>query len=170
VLDTLQPASPFAGFPLVGRALRVAPVDGLVWRRFTTRNAGLPARPGATAIGDVTVLWIGPHRYWAYSENPQADFAAIAGADADVTDFTGARATVEITGPAARRVLAKLVPIDVDPSVFGPGAAGATLCGHIDVMLWNTDAAYRLSCSRSFARSLWTQIAHAAAEFVSIHR
>jgi sarcosine oxidase subunit gamma len=167
VLDTLQPASPFAGFPLVGRTLRVAPINGLVWRRLTTRNPDLPTRPSATVIGDATVLWIGPRQYLAYSDDPQADFAAIAGADAEMTDFTGARATVEITGPAARRVLAKLLPIDVDPTVFGPGAAGATLSGYIDVMLWNTGDAYRLSCSRSFARSLWGQITHAAAEFVT---
>ena len=135
-----------------------------------------PPRPGRAASGPIALIWTAPGQWLALDESRAGlarfafarELAAALGGMASVTDLTGARAVLRLSGPAAVEVLRRLVPVDVDEEVFGPNAAALTLASHIGVTLWRVpDAAptYEIACYRSFAESLADAVLDAAAEF-----
>lgn len=134
----------------------------------------VPQRPACTTAGTVELIWTGPGQFLALDTAREGaarfgfarDLAARLGTAASVTDLTGARAVLRLTGPAVRDTLAKLVPIDLDDSVFPAGAAALTSAAHIGVTLWRPDAtAWDIACYRSFGGSLAHAVLEAAAEF-----
>ena len=137
----------------------------------TAAALGLRSSSGCTALGAATFVWTGPGQWIAIAEGAPADLryrlAAIPDGLATLTDLGGARAVLCIRGTAARRVLAKLLPVDVHPAAFGPGDGAATIAGHIPVLAWLTDdvAGFRVACGRSYAASMWHAVGAAAAEF-----
>ncbi|HEV7263320.1 MAG TPA: sarcosine oxidase subunit gamma family protein [Falsiroseomonas sp.] len=151
-----------------GAALATALLDGF--------GLALPQRAGCTAAGALELVWTGPGQWLALDAGRKdvARFgfaralAARLGGAASVTDLTGARAVLRLSGPAVREMLAKLVPIDLDESVFPPGAAALTLAGHMGVTLWRPPTAkdaWHIACYRSFGESLAHDVLEAAAEF-----
>jgi heterotetrameric sarcosine oxidase gamma subunit len=177
-------ASSAAGVTLTERAfpaLAALAVRTDAASRFSERLAagfGVAAPPvqAAAIASPITVIWTGPDQYLAiddaHKETEHFDFArdlaAQLGDAASVTDVTGARAIIDIAGPQAPDVLAKLVPIDLDDAVFPPGAAAATLAGHLAVLLWrhaDEPARYSIATPRSFAASLAHAVLDAATEF-----
>jgi sarcosine oxidase subunit gamma len=116
----------------------------------------LGVTPGlrATLAGERTIIGIAPRQWLAVGPAPglAEAFASLA----DVTDLTGARTVFDVSGPGARRGLSRLLPIDLHPSAFGPGAAAQTIAAYIGVLVWREGdvPAFRLSCYRSFARAL----------------
>lgn len=136
----------------------------------------LPRRPGCTAAGTREAIWTGPGQWLALDAGLAhlarfgfaRDLAAALGASASVTDLTGARAVLRLSGPAARDTLAKLLPVDLDEDVFPPGAAALTLAGHVGVTVWRSpvgEGAWNLACQRSFGESLLHAVLDAAGEF-----
>ncbi len=134
----------------------------------------LPQRPGCAGSGAVELVWNGPGQWLALDSAREGigrfgfarELAARLGAAASVTDLTGARAVLRLTGPAVRDTLAKLLPVDLHESVFPAGAATLTLASHIGVTLWRPDeAAWDIACYRSFGESLAHAVVEAAAEF-----
>ncbi len=111
-------------------------------------GVGLPD-PGRYLQGDgVRVVWSG------------LDQAFVIGAH--VSDLTGAAlsdqsdawAAFALSGPSARNVLARLVPVDLRAGAFGPGHAMRTLFGHMACILMQTDAErYEVLVFRSMAGS-----------------
>jgi methylglutamate dehydrogenase subunit D len=134
-----------------------------------------PERPGA-AFGDrATLIWSGPGQFMALIPDPGAAFAdatireAFAGA-ASVSDQSGGRCLVRISGANARDMLAKVCSLDLHPTAFPAGAAAATSIDHTNVLLWRgpeTDGelAFNLLLPSSFATSLWRTLADSAAEY-----
>ena len=57
---------------------------------------------------------------------------------------------MRLTGPAAAEVLARLVPIDLDPAAFPPGRVARTMLGHMMAVLIATPDGYDILVMRSF--------------------
>lgn len=136
-----------------------------------TRGLDLPP-PGRASIGrDLTIVATGPGQWLAVGEDFSADlagqlFAPLSGA-CTLVRADDARVLLHIGGPAARKMLAKLLSIDLHPRVFSPGTAAVTLAAGIAVTLWQLDPTprYALATPRSTARSLWHWLVEAAAEY-----
>jgi sarcosine oxidase subunit gamma len=135
-----------------------------------------PTRPERVARGAVALVWAGPGQWLALSRGATGvarfafapELSAMLGDAASVTDLTGARAVLRLSGPRVRDALAKLVPIDLDDAAFPPGAAALTVGGHIGLHLWRLEGevpAFDLACHRSYGGSLAEAVLHAAAEF-----
>jgi methylglutamate dehydrogenase subunit D len=84
---------------------------------------------------------------------------------ASIINQTDGRCVFRISGPNLREVLAKGVPLDLDPRAFGPGDTALTLVGHISVHFWqlDRDPTYEFAVPRSFAASFCEWLFAAAA-------
>jgi sarcosine oxidase subunit gamma len=86
---------------------------------------------------------------------------------ASVANQTDGRSIFQISGPNAHEVLARGLPIDLDPRVFGPGDTALTLAAHINVHFWQLDPspAYEFAVPRSLAASFCEWLLAAAAKY-----
>lgn len=124
-------------------------------------GVSLPSTPERVEGNGIAFLWSGPDQWIAAAERTggrdlERELKPVLAGLAAVTDQTDARAILRISGPRAREVLAKGVPLDLHPRVFAPGSVAITHASHIGVILWQLDAAptYELAVFRSFAQSL----------------
>ncbi len=127
-----------------------------------------PPAPGRwTQAGALVAVWLGPGHFLLQREGDAALMAELAPAIGDraaLIDLTDARATLRLTGPATRDILAALLPIDLHPRAFAPGHAATTVAVHLTVQVRQLDATtYDLAVSRSFAGSLWRALELAGA-------
>ncbi|MBM2576276.1 sarcosine oxidase subunit gamma [Jannaschia sp. Os4] len=108
--------------------------------------AGVEAAPGpglsATGPGG-TLLRVEPLKWWWLHDGTAAPDGLA------VVDLSAARVHVALSGPGARDVLARLVPLDVDG--MAEGAVASTLSHHTSVTLWRAPEAWRLIVPRSYA-------------------
>ncbi len=129
------------------------------------------AAPGAVAVKNGGMLiWSGPDQFYAMYPREKAatldklkqTFAAVT----SISDQSGSRSLIRMSGPRVRDCLAKMVPIDLHPAVFRPGDAAATRMGHIAVSIWR-DAGdnFNILVSASFADTLWRGILDHGAEY-----
>lgn len=86
---------------------------------------------------------------------------------ASISDQSGGRTVLRISGPHARDVLAKGLPIDLDPRVFPLGSAATSVISHMGVQLWQLDdtRSYDIAIFRSLSESFWSWLTASAAEF-----
>lgn len=132
----------------------------------------LPSTPARSAAGDLSALWIGPDQ-WLVSfhqdRSPDAErgLAAACSQQAGMVEVGDGRAVLRVSGPKARDVLAKGVPIDLHPSVFQPGHAASTVAAMIDIHLAqiDEDPTYEIVLFRSLAGSFWHWLESSSAEF-----
>jgi len=124
-------------------------------------GANLPPPNHALADGDVTWLWSGPDSWLAMAETGLDARLAAASSHAAITDQSDGKAIFLVSGPRAREILEKLVPIDLHEAEFLPGHTALTLAGHIPVQIWREDGAFALACFRSFAAALHHALAQA---------
>ncbi len=86
-----------------------------------------------------------------------------------VTDLSDNYVTLFLRGPRALDLLAKGVPIDLDPEVFPPGCCAQTLMSKAEVILYRgVEAAgdtYTLLCRPSFAQYIFAWLEDAAQEY-----
>lgn len=67
-------------------------------------------------------------------------------------NVSDARAVLEVKGPYARDVIAKLAPVDLHPTSFEPGDFRRTRLGQVAAAFWMTDdQTFRVICFRSVA-------------------
>jgi len=89
-----------------------------------------------------------------------------------VTDVSDNYVTLELSGPRVRDLLAKGVPIDLDPTVFLPGRCAQTLMSKAEVLLYRgeDEAAERftLHCRPSFAQYAFAWLEDAAQEYGAV--
>lgn len=135
-------------------------------------GAPLPEHGRFTLAGSVLVLWAGPELWMVAGaeEGRRVDLAPFAGAlapHAAVVDQDHGRAIVQLSGPRARDVLARLCAVDVHPRSFGPGRVAATRMAHVGALLAQIDDAptFDIHVMRSFAVSFFEELAAAAAPF-----
>ena len=125
------------------------------------------------AGGELSVLWLGPDE-WLVLTAPGAEAGtsaglseALAGQHCAVTDVTGNRALLRLSGAPAREVLAKGCSLDLHPSRFAPGQCAQTLLARSGIILSQIDDApsYDILPRRSFAEYTWRWLEDAMAEY-----
>jgi sarcosine oxidase subunit gamma len=127
-------------------------------------GCALPTQPNsAGAEGPTRILWLGPDEWlvvvddpdpWAGPNTVARLREALGDHVAAVVDVSGAQAALGVTGPQAREVLERAVPLDLHPRSFQPGQVKQTLLGrHCGASLHLLDATptFDLYCRRSFA-------------------
>ena len=78
-------------------------------------------------------------------------------------NVSDARAIFDVSGPAAREVVAKLAPVDLSPGEFAPGQFRRTRLAQVPAALWMPDAErIRLVVFRSVARYVYDLLEVAA--------
>ena len=166
----LAPEGPFegCGLPLLAgdatlvaspevARVSVAPFSGQLEAASATlrerTGTGLPAAGRA----EDAVVWAGAG-LWLVEGYAPADVAGWLAGRAAVADQSDGWAGMRLTGPAAADVLARLVPLDVDPGSFPPGAAARSLLRHVPLLLVSREAGFDLLVPRSFAATVVDEI------------
>lgn len=124
-------------------------------------GAVLPLKANTVATADArTIVWLGPDE-WLVLGLPGSETAlaaaldaAVAGLHAAVTDVSGNRVLLRLTGPGAADVLAKGCSLDLDPRVFAPGQSAQTLVARAQVLLLARGDGFDILPRRSFGRYL----------------
>ena len=190
---SLRPVSALAGLAVPGRYGRpggepgviIAERVGLGLATVATRK-GAPFRaavkasygvdlPDASAIAhgpNVSFVGYGPGQWLAVSETLvnealARDLAQRLKGLASISDQSGGRTVLRLSGPRARDVLAKGLPIDLHPRSFAPGSAATSTISLMGVQLWQMDDAptYDIALFRSVSASFWRWLTASAAEF-----
>lgn len=138
-------------------------------------GVALPAGSRLAAGRKADFIGTGPGQWFVVSETLRngalaRDLAENLRGLASISDQSDGRAVVRISGPKARDVLAKGLPIDLDPRVFMPGDAATSLISYIGVQLWLVDGTptYDIAVFRGFAESFWGWLTASAAEFGAV--
>ena len=86
---------------------------------------------------------------------------------ASISDQSGGRTVLRVSGPRARDVLAKGLPIDLDPRAFPLGSAATSTISLMGVQLWQTDdtRSYDIAIFRSVSASFWRWLTASAGEY-----
>ena len=132
-------------------------------------------RPSGVACSAVcqdgaAAIWVGPDR-WLIVEKAGRDLerllsAALPARQAAITNQGHSRCVLRLTGPEARNVLRKGTTLDLDATRFSPGEARATGLFHINALLHcRSEDSFDIYVARSFGRSFFELITHAAAEY-----
>ena len=126
-----------------------------------------------TSAAEVTVLWLGPDE-WLLVTNPGEEAAligrlreALGDIHAAVTDVTGNRTRLRLSGPGARETLMKGCSLDLHPRSFRPGQCAQTLLARGGIILHQIDDAptYDIYPLRSFSEYTWMWLSDAVAEY-----
>ena len=136
----------------------------------------LPSSPERIQGRDIAFVWYGPDQWLAVAgrgsgagRDIEMELKPLLAGLASVVDQSDGRAVVQISGPRARDVLAKGLPIDLHPRAFKANGVAITHASHIGVILWQTDAAptYEIALFRSFSDSFTHWLLEAAAEYTN---
>lgn len=123
---------------------------------------------GGVAKEAKSAFGIAPGRFLVIdqAEGLAADLkAAVPATDGAVTDLSHGRTAIRIAGPKAEWVLSKLFAIDFALTAFPVGAGRATQHHDVLAQIQRTGSdRFDLYVFRSFARSFWTTLVHAAEE------
>ena len=132
----------------------------------------LPTSSRVAQGSQLSFIGYGPGQWLAVSESLANEALArdsprkLAGL-ASISDQSGGRTVLRISGPRARDVLAKGLPIDLDPRAFPLGSAATSAISHMGVQLWQIDdtRSYDIAIFRSLSESFWRWLTASAAEF-----
>jgi sarcosine oxidase subunit gamma len=137
-------------------------------------NCLLPVGPNTVqSTDDITVLWLGPDE-WLVLTAPGGETdlierlrTALADVHAAVTDVSGNRARLRLSGPHAREVLAKGCGLDLHPSRFKPGQCAQTVLARVGIILHQIDdrPSFDIFVRRSFGEYTWVWLKDAMAEY-----
>jgi len=106
--------------------------------------------PGQVSGTDARLIWFGMGQAMLLGPVP----ADALKPHAALTDQSDGWALVELRGPGASDVLARLVPIDLRASVFGEAQTARTMLGHMNVSLTAVQGGYDILAFRSMAKTL----------------
>lgn len=134
-------------------------------------------RPGVSASdGKTQVTWNGPNSWMVVCRDDEAGrkpgellatLQKTIGKLGAVVDQSHGRCCLRLSGPRARRVMAKNTAIDLHPRAFGPGQCAMTSVAHMNATVVQIDdePTYDLYVIRSMARSFAHAIEHSCHEF-----
>jgi len=190
---TLHPLSALSGIAVPGRygegepSLVITELTGLGLATVACRKGqaaalsaavrkayglDLPASSRVAQGAAVRFIGYGPGQWLAVSEALAnealaSELAAKLQGLASVSDQSGGRTVLRVSGNRARDVLAKGLPLDLDPRAFPLGSAATSAISHIGVQLWQADdtRSYDLAIFRSLSESFWRWLTASAAEF-----
>ena len=191
----LRPSSALAGVASPGRFGKASGEPGVVIQeRSGLGLATVAARKGQAAAlkqavtgsygvelpdssrlahgSTVSFIGYGPGQWLAVSETLgnhtlARDLAERLKGLASISDQSGGRTVLRISGPRAGDVLAKGLPIDLDPRGFPLGSAATSTISLMGVQLWQTGdpQSYDIAIFRSVSQSFWRWLAASAAEY-----
>jgi sarcosine oxidase subunit gamma len=161
-----------AGLGLATVAARKGQAAALKAATLEAYGVDLPDSSLVAQGPQVSFLGYGPGQWLAISsglgsEALAVDLAARLKGLASISDQSGGRAVIRISGPRARDVLAKGLPIDLDPRAFEPGDAATSTISLMGVQIWQVDDAptYDIALFRSVSESFWRWLTSSAGEF-----
>ena len=112
-----------------------------------------------------TIFRTGPLAFWCVGPEND-DLGSKLQGKAIVTPLSHSRTRISIDGSAARKVLAKGLPLDLHPGVFTPGTFAMTGLHHTPVLLHCVgENRFELYAMRTFAMDAWEWLQDAALEF-----
>jgi sarcosine oxidase subunit gamma len=168
------------GVTIAERAgLGLATVAARKWEARTLQDrvrdaygVDLPQNSHVVVGRNVIFIGYGPGRWLPVSE-PLAhaararDLAERLKGLASISDQSSGRTVIRVSGPRARDVLAKGLPIDLDSRAFPPGSAATSTISLMGVQLWQADGtrSYDIAVFRSLSGSFWRWLTASAAEF-----
>lgn len=184
-IDSPLAARPAPENPEARITLREIPIGGLVqaaaWRgRYRplceqvgeALNMAVPDAPSRWNETDGSEIFtVAPDRLWCLAPAGDTRIEALQKAiDEDTgctTDLGHSHVRVRIEGPAARRLLATEIAIDLDANAFSAGRIARTTFHHVPVTLQCRDAqegVFDLFLPRTFAASTWEYLLDLAHE------
>ena len=144
---------------------KFAAADAVMLKEY---GVALPP-PGKRVSSElISFVWTGPGAWLALAagaDDLDRELAKELGALASVTDASGGRAVLRLSGLRAIGVLARGLPLDLHPRVFKTGDAATTHCDHITATIWRLDdePTFELAVPRSYAESFAHWLAAAVA-------
>jgi sarcosine oxidase subunit gamma len=161
-----------SGAALASVMARKGKIAELCARVKERHDIDLPMTPRVSAKDGTRFIWAGLGRWLvtapneapsAFERNLRETLAGLA----SVSNQSDGRAIIRVSGLRARDALAKGVPIDLDPRVFGPDDTAMTVAAHINIHFWQNDPipTYDIAVFRSLAASFCEWLLDAAAEF-----
>jgi methylglutamate dehydrogenase subunit D len=160
------------GLGLATVAARRGKADALSQAVANAYGVDLPTSSRVIQGSQVSFIGYGPGQWLAVSaslanEALARELSAKLAGLASISDQSGGRTVLRISGPHARDVLAKGLPIDLDPRAFPLGSAATSAISHMGVQLWQLDdtRSYDLAIFRSVSESFWSWLTASAAEF-----
>jgi methylglutamate dehydrogenase subunit D len=121
----------------------------------------------AASAGEVTIFAVGPERLWLTAPPAMGLCARLRSAlspeEATVTELGHSRIVLRIEGALGPALLARAVPIDLDPASFTVGSLAQTGLHQVGVLLHRAgDRAFDLYLPRSYAQSMCEWLAETA--------
>lgn len=129
-----------------------------------------PTGPRRTGDATLSLIGTGPGTWLAHTDTASPFWAdelrdRLTGL-ASVSDQSSAYVVLRLSGPGARIVLQRGMPIDLHPDAFGPGSVASSVISHVGVIVWQLDDAptYEVATFRSVSGSFrhWLDITAAA--------
>ena len=164
--------APRTGLTLLHVAARRGKTGALVEAVRAVYAVEPPLKPRLAEGRNVAFAWAGPDQWLAIAEERGApvlerELKAATSGLASIANQSDGRTVIAVSGPLARDLLSKHLPIDLHSRAFKPGDVALTYASHVGVILWQTDAAptFELACTRSFADTLWRWLVQAGAEY-----
>lgn len=125
----------------------------------------------AVSHGQRTVFRVAPERLWLAGPSNDPGLRAIdvgsLGEEAIVTEIGNSRTVVRVTGTAARLLLNRGLPVDLDATEFPANAFAQSVIQHIPVLVHRIRAeghdAFDVYVTRDYAVSFWEWLTGAAA-------
>ena len=163
--------------------VRVRPADSQIMADLEAAvGFALPRQANTTAASATALaLWLGPDQWWIVTPGPEPESgprlaeslrAALAGRRGAITDIGDSRTCVQVSGPRARDLLSKGLPLDLHPRAFAPGRCAQSHLAKAGVVLHlvadpgDTEGpTFELYVLRSFAEYLWLWLEDAAREY-----
>lgn len=145
-------------------------------QRFRERlGIELPRGPNRTSMGDLALAGTAPGAWLASRERAGNEFARslaeIVGDLASVSDQSDGYAVLRIRGPEVRKVLSKMLFIDLHSRKFKVGDVAGTVGAHMSATIWRLadgndgTGTFEVAVYRSLAASFWCYLSDSAAEF-----
>ncbi|WP_299657098.1 sarcosine oxidase subunit gamma [uncultured Tateyamaria sp.] len=157
--------------PMQGMITLRGPLSDAKLKKAATTVAGvdMPGAGQAHVADDRGLCWMSPDELLvlcpyddvaANTETMQSHLGDLHSLCVDVSD---ARAVFDLSGPHAREVLAKLVPVDMAPDQFTPGMFRRTRMAQVPAAFWMHDSdTIRIVCFRSQAQYVFDLLTTAA--------
>lgn len=130
-----------------------------------------PLAPGrvSRAQGDVRLYQPAPDRLWITADDQGSVNAVISRVDStrfSALDLSSSRVVIEISGPAAEDLMARLVTIDCAADVFVAGSFAQTALHEVSVLVERMKAdTFAIWVPITWAQSLWSYVTVAAEPF-----
>jgi sarcosine oxidase subunit gamma len=161
-----------SGLGLATVAARKGQAQALKAAVVSVYGVALPDRSRVVHGPQVSFVGYGPGQWLAVSatlrgETLARDLAQRLKGLASISDQSGGRTVLRLSGPRAGDVLAKGLPIDLHPRTFGRDSAATSTISLMGVQLWQVDdlPTYDIALFRSLSASFWRWLTASAAEF-----